>query len=204
MSTLLHLDSSPMGDTSVSRELSAAFVAEWLAVHPGGRVIHRDLYATAIEPIDAAWVAAVRTPASDRTPVQAAALARSDALIGELEDADEYVLGVPVHNFGVPAVLKLWIDQVTRAQRTFSYGDGSTPAGLLTGKQATFIVATGGPYMDAYNFVGPYLLGLFGFLGVTNARVVTVNGTMALNFGADRETFLTPHRDAAAAIARAA
>jgi len=203
MSTLLHIDSSPMLENSVTRQLSAAFVDQWVAANPGGRVLTRDLYATAIPPIDASWVNAVRTPADQRSDAQTQALALSDALIAELEEANEYVFAVPMHNFGVPAIFKLWIDQVVRAQRTFSYGDGTTPAGLLTGKKATFIVGTGGPQRDEYNFVGPYLQTMFGFLGVTDATLLTVNGTMALNFGADRETFMAPHLETAAVLARA-
>ncbi len=199
MSTLLHIDSSPMFDNSVTRELTADFASQWAAKHPTGKVIVRDLYATPIAPVDEHWVAAVRTPADARTPEQAQVLKASDAFIGELETADEYVFGVPLHNFSIPSVLKLWIDQITRAQRTFSYGDG-TPKGLLLNKKATFIVATGGPQVDAYNFAGPYLLALFAFIGVTDAKLVTVNGTMALNFGADRQEFLVDPRQAVNAL----
>jgi FMN-dependent NADH-azoreductase len=39
MSTLLHIDSSPLYGRSVSRELTAAFVAEWKTLHPDGRVV---------------------------------------------------------------------------------------------------------------------------------------------------------------------
>lgn len=203
MPTLLHIDSSPMLESSVTRQLSASFVDRWSAANPGGRVLARDLYATQIPPIDGAWVTAVRTPADQRSAEQNQALALSDSLIAELEEANEYVFAVPMHNFSVPAIFKLWIDQVVRAQRTFSYGDGTTPAGLLQGKKATFIVGTGGPQMDAYNFVGPYLQTLFGFLGVTDATLLTVNGTMALAFGADREQFMAPHLEAAAVLAQA-
>lgn len=38
-----------------------------------------------------------------------------------------------MYNFSIPAVLKLWIDQVVRAGKTFSY-EGGTPAGLLLRK----------------------------------------------------------------------
>jgi FMN-dependent NADH-azoreductase len=203
MPTLLHIDSSPMLENSVTRQLSATFVAQWTAANPGERVLTRDLYATPLAPIDAAWVNAVRTPADQRSAEQLQVLALSDSLIAELEEANEYVFAVPMHNFSVPAIFKLWIDQVVRAQRTFSYGDGTTPTGLLKGKKATFIVGTGGPQMDAYNFVGPYLQTMFGFLGVTDATLLTVNGTMALNFGADRGEFMAPHLEAAADLARA-
>lgn len=75
MSKLLHIDSSPMLENSVTRQLSAAFVDQWVAANPGGRVLTRDLYATAIPPIDASWVNAVRTPADQRSDAQAQTLA---------------------------------------------------------------------------------------------------------------------------------
>lgn len=203
MPTLLHIDSSPSLDNSVTRQLSSAFVDKWAASNPGARVLTRDLYAAPIAPIDATWINATRTPQAERTVEQQQALALSDVLIDELEEANEYVFAVPMHNFSVPSVFKLWIDQISRAQRTFSYGDGGTPKGLLVGKKATFIVGTGGPQMDAYNFVGPYLQTLFGFLGVTDSSVLTVNGTMVLSYGGDRNSFMAPHIDAVSKLAQA-
>ena len=102
-----------------------------------------------------------------------------------------------MHNFGVPSVLKLWIDQIARVGRTFSYADGR-PKGLLIGKKVTFIIATGGIYdaqtqMASFNFVEPYLRSVFGFLGLTYATFLTAGGTMALNQGRDRDAFLAPH-----------
>ena len=200
MPTLLHIDSSPLYGRSVSRQLTGAFVTQWKASHPDGRVVERDLNAIAIAPITADWVAAVYTPEESRTPQQKELLALSDTLIAELEQADEYVFGVPMHNFSVPSVLKLWIDQITRVGKTFSYADGVVK-GFLHGKKATFIVATGGNYdaqtqMASFNFVEPYLRSLFGFLGVTDATFLTAGGTTALNHGQDRDVFLTPHLQA--------
>jgi FMN-dependent NADH-azoreductase len=200
MPTLLHIDSSPLYGRSISRELTAAFVTPWKASHPDGRVVDRDLNRTAISPITAEWVGAVYTPEAARTPQQKELLSLSDSLIAELEQADEYVIGVPMHNFGVPSVLKLWIDQIARAGRTFSY-EGGTPHGLLTGKKATFVIATGGTYdaqtrMASFNFVEPYLRSVFGFLGVTEATFITAGGTAALNYGQDRDAFLAPHLQA--------
>jgi FMN-dependent NADH-azoreductase len=200
MSTLLHIDSSPLYGRSVSRELTAAFVARWKGSHQDGRVIDRDLNATTMPPVNAEWIAAVYTPEGTRTPQQKKLLSLSDSLLAELEQADEYVIGVPMHNFGVPSVLKLWIDQIARVGRTFSYGQGG-PKGLITGKKATFIIATGGIYnaqtqMASFNFVEPYLRSVFGFLGVTEATFITAGGTAALNGGHDRNTFLAPHLQA--------
>jgi FMN-dependent NADH-azoreductase len=197
VSTLLHIDSSPLYGRSVSRQLTGAFVDQWKSSHLDGTVIDRDLNATSILPISAAWVGAAYTPDGMRTEQQKELLALSETLLAELEQADEYVFGVPMHNFGVPSVLKLWIDQISRVGRTFSYADG-TPKGLLTGKKATFIIATGGIYdaqtrMSSFNFVEPYLRSVFGFLGVTDATFLTAGGTAALNQGLDRDAFLAPH-----------
>lgn len=110
------------------------------------------------------------------------------------------MIGVPMHNFSVPSVLKLWIDQIVRAGKTFSYAEG-TPKGLITGKKATFLVATGGSYdpqtqMASFNFVEPYLRSVFGFIGVTDVTFLTAGGTKALHFGQDRSVFLAPHLEA--------
>ena len=96
MATLLHIDSSPLYGRSVSRELTAAFVSQWKASHPDGRVVDRDLNATAMPPINAEWVGAVYTPEQARTPQQKELLSLSDSLLAELEQADEYVIGVPM------------------------------------------------------------------------------------------------------------
>ena len=194
---LLHMDSSPLYGRSVSRELTAAFVSQWEASHPGGRVIYRDLNATAIPPVTAECVSAVYTPEEARTPQQKEVLSLSDSLLAELEQTNEYVIGVPMHNFGVPSPLKLWTDQVARVGRTFKYAD-RTPKGLLVGKKATFLIATGGIYdaqtkMASFNFVEPYLRSVFGFLGVDDATFITAGGTKVLSQGHDRNAFLAPH-----------
>ncbi len=206
MPTLLHIDSSPLYGHSVSRQLSSAFVDQWKSSHPDATLIERDLTSTFIPPINAEWVTAVYTPEDSRTPEQKQLLTLSDSLISELFEADEYVIGVPMHNFGIPSVLKLWIDQIARVNKTFSYATG-VPVGLLTGKKVTFLIATGGIYdagtqMASYDHVEPYLRTVFGFLGVTDATVITAGGASALMRGADRATFLAPHLQAVQAHAQ--
>lgn len=196
MPTLLHLDSSPL-ESSITRELTREFVKTWKAAHPDGTVIDRDLAIQQPKPIDAAWVGSVHTPEAARTAEQIAALATSDQLIAELETADEYVLGVAMHNFSVPSVLKLWIDQIARHGRTFTY-DESGAEGLLKGKKATIVIASGAVYepgtpMAAMNFVEPYLKAVLGFLGITDVKFVTASGASQIMRGiVDRATFLEP------------
>jgi FMN-dependent NADH-azoreductase len=205
MATLLHLDTSPLA-SSVSRELTREFLTTWKAAHPTGKVIHRDLASAPPKPIDQAFIHAMFTPDSDLQPEQKALLAYSDTCIAELEAADEYVIGVAMHNFTIPSVLKLWIDQVVRRGRTFSYGaDG--PQGLLLGKKATVLLATGGIYDTGtpyapYNFVEPYLRAIFGFNGVKDVTFVTAGGMSALmSPTVDRGELLAPHLENARSVA---
>lgn len=196
MPTLLRLDSSPLS-TSVSRALTDEYVHAWKTVHPDGVVIVRDLTLTPPPPIDASWIGASFTPPQQRTGEQQRLLALSDELIDELERAEEYVIGVAMHNFSIPSVLKLWVDQVVRVGRTFGYSD-SGPLGLLQGKSASILAATGGVYSagtptEGMNFLDPYLKVVLGFLGVRDVKVVTAGGTSQLRSpDVDREAFLRP------------
>lgn len=197
MPILLRIDSSPLYGQSVSRQLTEEFVVQWKSTHPDGVVIDRDLNRNAMPPITGEWVAAAITPVEARTPQQKELVTVSDALLAELEKADEYVFGVPMHNFGIPAVLKLWIDQIVRAGKSFAFVEGA-PKGLITGKRATFIIATGGTYeagtkMASFNFVEPYLRSIFGLIGVTDTAFITASGTLALRGGCDRQQFLAPY-----------
>ena len=208
MATLLHIDSSPMGAASVSRHLSETFTENWKKAHPGGTVVTRDLTKSGLVSINAEWVAAVYTPEESRTPEQKTLLAKSEELLAEVFAADELAIGVAMHNFNIPSVLKLWIDQVVRVGKAFSYDNG-VPKGLLTGKKATFLVATGAVYgpgsaYESLNFIEPYLKTLFGFVGFTDITFHSAFGAGALTHGANREEFLQPHDEAVAALAAGA
>jgi FMN-dependent NADH-azoreductase len=157
----------------VSRRLTRHYVDEWKAQNPAGRVIERDLAADPPPFVSHAWIEASRTPADKITPEQAEILALSDALIDEVVAADEIVLGVPMHNFSIPAALKAWIDMLARAGKTFTYG-ASGPKGLIPAKKVVAVVSQGGTYGDGspFDFQVPYLLKVLAFLGLTNITVV--------------------------------
>ena len=197
MSTLLRIDSSPFPDEfSFSRQLTKEFSREWRQTHPGGTVVERDLASTKLAPVTVDFITAMHTPEADQTPADQEALALSDQLIDQLLTADEYVFGVSMHNFSIPSSLKLWLDQIARVGKTFSYATG-TPVGLLGAKKATFMVATGGVYelgtpAGAMNFIEPYLRSVFGFLGVTDITFIYAAGTARARFGVDRAVILQP------------
>jgi FMN-dependent NADH-azoreductase len=126
--------------------------------------------------LDAAALGALFTPASQRTPEQAARVALDDALIEQVQAADVVVLGVPMYNFGVPAQLKNWIDAVSRAGVTFRYTEKG-PEGLLKGKKVYVALARGGLYRNTpADTQVPYLKTVLGFLGMTDVRFVYAEG----------------------------
>lgn len=187
-----------MGETALSRLLTNECVESWRRVNPDGAVIARDLTKIAIPVIDATWVAANYTPNEARTPEQHRILALSQQLIGDLLEADEYVMGVPMHNWGPPASFKLWVDHIVTASSGMERPLAGTRV-TLAGKRATFITVAGGVYAPgstnaARDFLTPWLRTLFGSLGITEMKFVRVDGTKQTNNGnVDRAAFLAPY-----------
>jgi FMN-dependent NADH-azoreductase len=203
MATLLHLDSSPMGEDSISRRLTHEFVLNWLRANPRGKVITRDLTVTTVPVLSAAWDTANRTPKELRTPEQNELLSLSTIFTRELLQADEYVFGIPMHNLGPATKFKLWLDHIVRFGVTIC-ASPSGPKGTLGKKRAAFIIAAGGDYgrssgngNASLNFLEPWLRAMFGYLGVENMQFIFVDGTAKVKAGeCDREAFLWPHIEA--------
>lgn len=198
-----------MGEDSISRRLTEEFVRQWRRANPQGEVISRDLTRTAIPPVDAAWITANLTPKESRTPGQNAILALSTKLTSELLAADEYVIGVPMHNWGSSSAFKLWVDQIVRFGETLAVTP-TGPKGTLGGKRITFFLAAGRQYgptsPDAHaNYLEPWLKTFFGYLGVRDMQFVFADGTAGVKYGkVDREAFLAPHIEAVRSLFAAA
>ena len=207
MPTLLQIDVSTRGDYSVSRKLSAAFAGQWKSKHAGGTVTHRDLTQTDLSFVDMNWISGAYSTPDQHTPEHKKALKISDELIAELFAADEIVIGTPMYNFGVPASLKAWIDHVCRVNKTFSVGPNGYE-GLVKGKKVTFLIASGGNYApgspaEKYNNESPYLQTVFGFLGLTDTKVIFSPSTSAIMQGQiSMEDYIKPHiEEVVAAVA---
>ena len=189
--TVLHIDSSARLTGSATRDLSAAVVAK-LAPET---VIRRDV-ATPLPLLDEVWVSANFTPENERSDAQRNILALSDELVAELKAADTVVIGAPIYNFSVPATLKAWLDQVARAGITFQYTENG-PEGLLTGKRAVIVAASGGTPVGAeFDYAVPYLRHMLGFIGITDVQVVAAD-QQAIN----AEGSMAKAKDAVAALA---
>jgi FMN-dependent NADH-azoreductase len=168
--TLLRIDSSARRN-SVSRQLTQRFVESWKKENPAGQVIERDLAITQLPLITEEWTLALHTDPAKRTPAQQEILVVSDMLVEELLAADTIVIGAPMHNFAVSALLKAWIDQVVRFGRTVVWG-ANGPEGLLKGKRVVVVTSRGGSFRPgtptaAYDHQEPYLRHILAFIGLT-------------------------------------
>lgn len=186
---ILLIQSSPRAAQSYSRKVAQALADELKTRHPSASLVVRDLAQNPLPNVGEAFVGGLSVQPEQRTPEQAAALKASDALIDELVAADVVVLAVPMHNFGPPSTLKVWIDHVVRQGRTFAYSDKGLE-GLLKGKRVILVLARGGVYSDGpskpLDFQEPYLRTVLGFIGLTDIEVVHVEGVAVSAIGPEK------------------
>jgi len=169
---ILRIDASMRHAGSVTRALTDKLVARLRVASPGAQVTRRDL-AAGVAQVDEAWIGANFTDPAERDDAQRAALAESDQLVAELKAADTLVIGLPIYNFGVPAAFKAWIDMIARARETFRYTE-TGPEGLMTGKRALVVVASGGvPVGSAADFATPYVRHALAFIGITEVELIS-------------------------------
>jgi len=168
---ILEINSSGRQQGSTSRKLVGEVIAALESRHGAVDVTRRDL-AEGVPFVDTDWITANFTIAEDRDEAKRDALAFSDQLIAELQDAEAIVIGVPIYNFNIPAVLKAWIDMIARARVTFRYTDNG-PRGLLEGKKAYIVVASGGVQIgSSHDFATPYLRHALAFVGITDVEFI--------------------------------
>ena len=192
MTQLLQINTSIFADGGQSSGLADEFVTQWRAQHPHDALTLRDFAVEPVPHLSAASFQAFLTPADARTPEQQAAVAYSDALIDEVQEADVIVLGLPMYNFGVPSQLKAWIDHIARAGVTFKYTENG-PVGLLKNKKVYVLAARGGQYQGTpKDTQTQYLTDFFNFIGIIDVTFVYAEG---LNMGeALRDTALDEAR----------
>jgi len=173
----LVIQSSGRKTGSTTRSVTTDLLRQLSASLPQLSVVERDLN-DGIPFVDDAWIDANTTPAEERTGQQTATLAFSDGLVDELEQNDLIIIAAPIYNFGIPASLKAWIDQVGRARRTFQY-TANGPVGLLKNKRAVIVTASGGTRAGSeIDFATGYLRHFLGFIGVTDVSLVAADGQM--------------------------
>lgn len=174
MTHILMLLSSPRGEDSVSTKVARS-LADRLTSEPGATLKVRDLAAEALPHIDSAYTGGRFLPPEKRTAAQAEAATRAETLIEELMAADVLVIAAAMNNFAPPSTLKAWIDHIVWPGRTM-IPTPEGPQGMITGKKAYIVAASGGTYssgpMAPVDFLIPYLKVILGFIGIKDVETI--------------------------------
>ncbi|WP_020168369.1 MULTISPECIES: FMN-dependent NADH-azoreductase [Methylotenera] len=180
--SVLHIDSSPLGDHSVSRKLTAKVLAELKVEHADTQIVRRDLVATSLPHLSGVTVGAFFTPPDQLNETLNEALKLSNELVDELFAADVIVIGAPMWNFGIPSSLKAWIDHIARAGRTFKYGASGPESLLPAGKKVIIVSSRGGIYtsgpMQVMDHQESYLKAILGFIGLHDVSIIRAEGVL--------------------------
>jgi FMN-dependent NADH-azoreductase len=205
MTQLLVVETSPRGQQSVSRQMTQRFLTAWRTAHPGGHIVHRDLVDSGLSFVTAPWLQAYFTPPADQSQAMKEELRLSDELVAELLAAEHLVISTPVYNYNVPASLKAWVDHIVRKGATLGF-DGR---GLVKGKKATLLIASGGVYTEGSpirdrDIATQYLRLILGVIGIEDVTVVAGGGAKSVDLREQTmDEFLTtlaPQIDRAASV----
>lgn len=199
---ILHLDTSIMGETSVTRELTHLIVKTLQSRFPDADITYRDLVDVEVPHLTRANLPTAHRLALDANLLDEEGLlarAQSDAMLSEFQTADTVVIGAPMYNFSVPSQLKSWLDRIMIGGVTFRYGPNG-PEGLAVGKRIIVAVARGGFYGSENGEISAehaerYLRSLFAFIGIPDPEFILADG-----MGRGEENRLSAMQSAFAAI----
>lgn len=174
MTNVLVINSSALGEASVSNKLSAELTGRLRAEDPSVSIKVRDIGSNPVPHLTSETVGAIRGVADNEAA--RATLALSDELIAEIREADLLVIGSPMYNFGMSSTLKTWFDHVLRARVTFQYREDGSAEGLMTGKKAIVIETRAGFYSEGPAAVmdnqESHIRVLLGFMGIDDVQFV--------------------------------
>ncbi|WP_271894720.1 FMN-dependent NADH-azoreductase [Candidatus Phyllobacterium onerii] len=177
MMKILHVSCSPRGQAAESYRLSQKIIGFMLQKEPTAILVNRVIGGGTIPPVDEDYAI---SQGSSADVSQEASMARSEELILELESSDVVVISTPMHNLTVPATLKVWIDHIVRARRTFSM-TAEGKVGTLRDRPVFVAIASGGRFSGERarqpDFLTPYLKAILGMVGLHDLTFFSVQGT---------------------------
>jgi FMN-dependent NADH-azoreductase len=173
MTRILLLNSGPHSDASHGYRLAREAIAA--AGIDNAQITERDLVKSPIPPIGRDYAIALTSNSAN----DAEEFDWSERLIVELEQHDMLFIVTPMHNFTVPAALKLWLDHVIRINRSFD----ATPQGKVGRMQdrPTFVLVSSGGFhagerAKQADFLTPYLRYALASIGIANVHFFPLQG----------------------------
>lgn len=189
MASLLYIEASPRKQRSHSIRTAEAFLAAYARANPADSIDRLDLWQEPLPRFDGDMLNAKYALMHGENPGDAerAAWATVEKLFARFAAADKYVFSIPMWNFGLPYVLKHYIDVITQPGLAWRFDPATgSYSGLVTGKVLA-IYASGGAYhagsgAEAFDLQKPAFENWLAFIGLTDVTRVTVAGTL---FGPD-------------------
>jgi len=176
---ILVVSASPRGNESASRTIAQTLDARLRTEFPDAKYVYRDLAEDHLPHLDSSTLKAITSKDIKEVEENREAGRLSDTLTEELLASDLLVIATPMWNFGIPSLLKAWIDLVVRPGKTFQYAEAGVE-GLAKGKKAILVIASGGVFTDGpwkpWDYVDPYLRQILKFIGIENVQTVRVEG----------------------------
>ncbi|ETO94436.1 FMN-dependent NADH-azoreductase [Legionella oakridgensis] len=178
----LAIDSSMMGQHSVSRQLMRYFIERDQSEIKYRNLVEENPAHLSLEFIEKNTI---DNSMIDETTYQ---INLSKIYLNEFLEAERLVIAAPMYNFSIPSVLKAWIDRIMIAGKTFKYTEQG-PIGLAGEKKVYIISTRGGEYeilpsLKAMDHQENYLVTVFNFLGIHDIRFIRAEG---VNRGKDKK-----------------
>jgi FMN-dependent NADH-azoreductase len=177
---ILHIDSSPLGEQSISRKWTAKCVNALQEKYPSAKVVVYDFGVNPLPHLSAEALHAAFTPEAQRSPEQKSTLTHVDEMVNTFLAADLIVIGAPMWNLNIPSSLKAWIDHIVQAGKTFKYTEQGAIGLVDPAKKIIVVSSRGGVYTEGptvgYDFQEPYLKAIFGFLGIQEIHIIRAEG----------------------------
>ena len=179
MKKLLHVVASPRGEKSRTLKVASAFLRRFREVHPDWLIEEINLFNEPLPPLTAQRVDGKYVLLDGKSLYGGLRETWEDIeqQIERFKAADAYLISTPMWNFGIPYVLKQYVDILIQPRYLFRYVNGRRE-GFLKGRPMVVISSRGGEYVEPdavpFDHVEPHLRAIFGFVGITDIEFIKV------------------------------
>jgi len=185
MTTILYITANPKKEEdSNSLRVGRALVESIRQLDSQADIVEIDVYKQPIPLIDSHFLNARSRLAAGKSvaelqPEEQAVVRNVFQWTDQFIAADAYVFAYPIWNFGIPPMLKAYVDTIKIARKTFRYTPEG-PVGLLSGKKAVLIQSSGDIYSEGplkeFEHGSRYLKSVLSFIGVACIEAILMQG----------------------------
>lgn len=186
MRKLLHIIATPRREESRTLKVTQSFLEVFRNRYPGCRIEEMDLFKEkppelTVKRVDGKYVL---LGGKDLPEEFKESWKGITAHIDNFLSADGYLISTPMWNFGIPYILKHYIDIIVQPKYLFRYTDRGVD-GLVKDRKMVIVTSRGGDYAPgsaaaSYDLQEPYLRAVFGFVGIADMTFINAQPMDAL------------------------